>query len=87
MYAWINWYVPDDRVKHYIFFMVLGLFVFPYLFLGMRFTMFGYLANLLLLDALYYFMQKLIIIGLYLYGISGEEKGHGEYKNGLLEIL
>ena len=58
MYAWINWYVPDKRVGHYIFFMVLGLFVFPYLFLGMRFTMFGYLTNLLLLDALYYFMFK-----------------------------
>ena len=58
MYAWLNWYVPDDRVKHYIFFMVLGLFVFPYLFLGMRFTIFGYLTNLLLLYALYYLMNK-----------------------------
>ena len=58
MYAWINWYVPDKRVGQYIFFMVLGLFVFPYLFLGMRFTIFGYLTNLLLLDALYYFMYK-----------------------------
>ena len=38
--------------------MVLGLFVFPYLFLGMRFTIFGYLTNLLLLDALYYFMYN-----------------------------
>ena len=59
MYAWLNWYVPDDRVKHYIFFIVLGLFVFPYLFLGMRFTIFGYLTNLLLLDALYYWMYKM----------------------------
>ena len=49
----------DDRVKHYILFMVPGLFVFPYLFLGMRFTIFGYLTNLLLLDALYYWMYKM----------------------------
>ena len=58
MYAWINWYVPDERVKHYIFFMVLGLFVFPYLFSCLRFTIFGYLTNLLLLDELYYFMYN-----------------------------
>ena len=59
MYAWLNWYVPDERVKHYIFFMVLGLFVFPYLFLGMRFTIFGYLTNILFIYALYYWMFKI----------------------------
>ena len=59
MFAWLNLYVPDDRVKHYIFFMVLGLFVFPYLFLGMRFTIFGYLTNILFIYALYYWMFKI----------------------------
>ena len=38
--------------------MVPGLFV-SYLFLGMRFTIFGYPTNLLLLDALYYWMYKM----------------------------
>ncbi len=58
MNDWLNWYVPDDRVRHYIIFLVLGLFVFPYFFLGIRFTMAGYLLNLLWLDVLYYFMFK-----------------------------
>ena len=58
MNAWLNWYVPGERVKHYIVFMILGLFIFPYYFMGVKFTMMGYLFNLLWLDALYFFMFK-----------------------------
>ena len=58
MNAWLNWYVPEERVKHYIVFMILGLFIFSYYFMGVKFTMMGYLFNLLWLDALYYFMFK-----------------------------
>ena len=57
MYNWLNWYVPNERVLNYIFFLFLGLVLLPR-FLGVQFTMLGYVVNLIWLDALYYWSYR-----------------------------
>jgi len=57
MYNWLNWWVPDQRIKHYILFLLLGLVVLPRM-MGIQFTILGYLFNLILLDVFYYWSHK-----------------------------
>jgi len=57
MYNWLNWWVPNERVFNYIFFMFLGLYLLPSI-MGIRFTMLGYVFNLIWLDVLYYWSYK-----------------------------
>lgn len=57
MNEWLYWAVPEERTNHYIFFMALAIFVLPYLF-GIRYTMLGYLLNIIWLDLIYYWSYK-----------------------------
>jgi hypothetical protein len=57
MYNWLNWWVPNERVFNYVFFLFLGLYLLPSI-MGIRFTMLGYVVNLIWLDALYYWSYK-----------------------------
>ena len=57
MNQWLYWAVPDERINHYLFFMVLAIFVLPYLF-GIRFTPLGYLLNIVWLDVIYYMSYR-----------------------------
>jgi hypothetical protein len=57
MYNWLNWWVPNEKVFNYVFFLFFGLYVLPSI-MGIRFTMLGYVFNLIWLDALYYWSYK-----------------------------
>ena len=57
MHNWLNWWVPNERVFNYMFFLFLGLYLLPSI-MGIRFTMLGYVVNLIWLDALYYWSYK-----------------------------
>jgi hypothetical protein len=54
MINWIFWRVPDQKLNHYIFVMLIMMFVVPKFLLGLHFTMFGYFINFLIYDGLYY---------------------------------
>ena len=51
--TWLFWQVPDFRVRHYIFKMIMVLFFLPALF-GIRYTTVGYLFNFLWADFILY---------------------------------
>ena len=59
MNNWLYWSVPEHRCNHYLFFMVLALFVLPYIF-GIRFTTLGYLVNMIWMDLIYYWQYKFV---------------------------
>ncbi len=57
MYNWLNWWVPNERISNYIFFLFIGLVLLPQ-FMGVQFTVLGYLVNLIWLDVFYYWGYK-----------------------------
>ncbi len=51
--TWLFWQVPEYRVKHYIFMMLMVLIFLPAL-LGVRYTSIGYLFNFIWADFILY---------------------------------
>lgn len=58
MNQWLYWRVPDRKRGHYIFVMVMMMFIVPRFLLGIQFTMAGYLINFLIYDVLYYLFYQ-----------------------------
>lgn len=55
---WLLWTVPVNRKRHYMLMLWLVLFILPMLF-NIRYSMFGYLVNLLWADfILYHFYSR-----------------------------
>lgn len=50
---WLFWIVPEQKRKHYVFMLFLVLFLLPTMF-NIKYTMFGYLVNLLWADFILY---------------------------------
>jgi hypothetical protein len=54
MLNWIFWRVPDQKRNHYIFVMLMMMFVVPRFLLGLHFTIAGHFINFLIYDGVYY---------------------------------
>ena len=57
MNTWLYWAVPENRATHYLVLMCMALFVLPYI-LCIRYTLLGYLFNMIWLDLIYYWTYK-----------------------------
>ena len=51
--SWFTWQVPEARLNQYLFYMVMVVFVVPYI-AGIMFTSLGYLLNVLWFDMIFY---------------------------------
>lgn len=58
MNQWLYWRVPYRKRNHYIFVMVMMMFVVPRFLLGIQFTMAGHFINFLIYDVLYYLFYQ-----------------------------
>ena len=58
MNQWLYWRVPDRKRNHYIFVMVMMMFVVPRFLLGIQFTVAGHFINFLIYDVLYYLFYQ-----------------------------
>ena len=54
---WFTWQVPETRLNQYLFYMVMVVFVVPYI-AGIMFTSLGYLLNVLWFDMIFYMWHK-----------------------------
>jgi len=50
---WFTWQVPETRLNQYLFYMVMVVFIVPYI-AGIMFTSLGYLLNVLWFDMIFY---------------------------------
>ncbi len=51
--SWFTWQVPEARLNQYLFYMVMVVFIVPYI-AGIMFTSLGYLLNVLWFDMIFY---------------------------------
>ena len=51
--SWFTWQVPEARLNQYLFYMVMVVFVVPYI-AGIMFTSLGYFLNVLWFDMIFY---------------------------------
>ena len=51
---WILWAIPHQYVRRYLFTLWLVMFVLPQYLLGLQFTKFGFVINLLWYDLIFY---------------------------------
>ena len=51
--SWFTWQVPEERLNQYLFYMVMVVFIVPYI-AGIMFTSLGYLLNVLWFDMIFY---------------------------------
>jgi len=54
MLNWIFWQVPVDYVRRYLVTLWLVMFVIPPFLFGIKFTMIGFLLNLIWYDIIFY---------------------------------
>ena len=54
---WFTWQVPEPRLNQYLFYMIMVVFVVPYI-AGIMFTSLGYLLNVLWFDMIFYMWHK-----------------------------
>lgn len=54
---WFTWQVPETRLNQYLFYMIMVVFVVPYI-AGIMFTSLGYLLNVLWFDMIFYMWHK-----------------------------
>ena len=54
---WFTWQVPETRLNQYLFYMIMVVFVVPYIS-GIMFTSLGYLLNVLWFDLIFYMWHK-----------------------------
>ena len=54
---WFTWQVPETRLNQYLFYMIMVVFVVPYI-AGIIFTSLGYLLNVLWFDMIFYMWHK-----------------------------
>ena len=54
---WFTWQVPEPRLNQYLFYMIMVVFVVPYIS-GIMFTSLGYLLNVLWFDLIFYMWHK-----------------------------
>ena len=54
---WFTWQVPETRLNQYLFYMIMVVFVVPYIS-GIMFTSLGYLLNVLWFDMIFYMWHK-----------------------------
>ena len=55
--SWFTWQVPEARLNQYLFYMVMVVFIVPYI-AGIMFTSLGYLLNVLWFDMIFYMWFK-----------------------------
>jgi hypothetical protein len=58
MNNWLYWRVPDRKRNHYIFVMIMMMFVVPRFLLGIHFTTLGHFVNFIIYDVLYYLFYQ-----------------------------
>ena len=51
---WLLWAIPHQYVRRYLFTLWLVMFVLPQYLLGLQFTKFGFVINLLWYDLIFY---------------------------------
>ena len=54
---WFTWQVPETRLNQYLFYMVMVVFIVPYI-AGIMFTSLGYLLNVLWFDMIFYMWHR-----------------------------
>ena len=55
--SWFTWQGPEARLNQYLFYMVMVVFIVPYI-AGIMFTSLGYLLNVLWFDMIFYMWFK-----------------------------
>ena len=55
--SWFTWPVPEARLNQYLFYMVMVVFIVPYI-AGIMFTSLGYLLNVLWFDMIFYMWHR-----------------------------
>jgi len=54
---WLTWQVPELRLNQYLFYMIMVVFIVPYIS-GVMLTSLGYLLNVLWYDLIFYLWHK-----------------------------